>query len=152
MSNTTNFTFNQTSLTAQIDLYVDAVLVTTYSIGGGIVTLSPIVTDALLTFESLRNNINSLKQWYDLVSIYILPYSFYPIDYRSTIFEDTNSIDMKFVAHNQDPIHIVYHKVAGDFTVKLRPQLTMSGSEYVVYSKLLNQYIELVTAYQAGKR
>lgn len=140
MAQANKFSVDGTVNTAALELYVDDVLVTTYTWAGGTFVLSERLTDVTVTRSGLVTNVADIETWQRMVDTYCaVTYSFDPHDLRVNDHANTTRYRLEFGAVMA--IDCTITKASGDTEFKARSEVTATPEEFRRFIRCLKMML-----------
>ena len=137
-----NITVNQVTGTSSLDLYIGAVLVTTYSYSSSaVITLSAVANDSSIDLLELRNNVALVNEWLRLCRQLLLPVQSPAAKYELEVEEGDAQSTFKFKAGNQSKVHLIFNHATKVTTVKARSAITMTPNDCQAYAAALARFV-----------
>ena len=128
MSQLTKASVDGTANTASLEIYVDSVLVTTYSWNGTAFLLSERLTDVTLDRADLSGNVTDIEGWRDTCLRYCnVVIAFDPHELR--VNDHTVNLRYRLEFGAVMAIDATINKTTGDIVFAARPALTLSGEQ-----------------------
>lgn len=129
MVQSTKATVDGTTNTASLEIYVDSILVTTYSYDGTNFTLSERPSETTLSRADLSGNVADIGLWMESVRrrcTVLYPYTPHSFDAD----DHANRTVYRMRPNGVLAIHAIYHKDPDTFTFKERPALLLNPEEF----------------------
>lgn len=129
--------------TAALEIYVDNVLITTYSFANNVFTLSERPTDTVVTKDDVASNVADIERWMALVAMYcsVVYDDFAP--HSLDLDDKVNRFIMKLKFGDAMAIHAIVQKSTPQVEFKARPELNLTPEEFRRFRKVLGA----ITAY-----
>jgi hypothetical protein len=145
MGLTTAYSINQIANTAVIDLYVDSILVTTYSFDGATdtVTLSAISPPAITDKTTIEHNFIAVDTWYAAILKFLDGSVVAPADHDCNLKDGATEADIKIKLDGNPAIQLTLQKSTGIITVHARPSIIVGIRSFGRYVNFLGQFISL---------
>lgn len=123
--------------TAELDLYVEGVLETTYSYVGGNCTLSVRANEATLSLPELEKNINRIEEWKNgILGKLSPPTQIWPEFILELEFE-SNEIKLKMKYEGYKFVDAIYTMATGNVVFQPRTEVVMSLRAFRYYAYYL---------------
>jgi hypothetical protein len=133
----TKTTVDGNTNTARLDIFVDGILVTTYSYAADVFTLSERATDVVITKDDLSSNVADINAWMMLVGNHcvVVYEDFAP--HELNLDDKSNRFIFRLKYGDVMAIHAIVQKTTPEIEFKARPELNLTPEEFRRFRKVL---------------
>lgn len=136
------YTIDTQEKESALDIYVGGVVVTTYTYDNGIVTLSPLVNDAVLSEADLQTNLSYISKWIGIIKTEIVPPNQKRAKFTEDIDKKNTRVDATFKNDGNTVTNADFDPNTRTFTFKSRGQIVLNFNCFEEWYNFLYRFFK----------